>query len=344
VWPAAEDAFSVLSWLFGTLFSLELLLKIAGLRWEFVKDWWNWLDTIVVLLWVLSELSKLSSNVQFIRILRVARILRLVRVLKLLKKHRSDGLFMMATALTGSVSATVWCFVFFMVVHILLALAMNQFLYETYFDVDSPEAHKHAIMYEYFGSFSRAFLTQLEITFGNFIQPVRVLTENVHEAYILYAVVHKTVLGFAVVGVLNAVFVQETLKAASLDDNLMVRQQIKKMQNHEKKMRLLFEEADRDGDGTLDMDEWMTVCQDDWVKVWLSAQDIKASDARSLFELIDDGDGRLTAEEIVSGTAGLKGASAVMKMLTIVHRINASVNDIRAELLFSQLPVATERM
>merc|ERR1712176_986588 len=85
----------------------------------------------------------------------------------------------------------------------------------------------------------------------------------------------------------------------------------------------------------------MTVCKDEWVQIWLSSQDIKVEDAQSLFELIDDGDGRLTAEEIVNGTAGLKGASAVMKIMTTVHRISACVNDIRAELFFSQLPVAT---
>merc|ERR1719382_1650184 len=109
-------------------------------------------------------------------------------------------------------------------------------------------------------------------------------------------------------------------------------------------MTELFEEADLDGNGTLDMDEWMTVCQDEWVQAWLASQDLKAEDARSLFELIDDGDGRLTAEEIVKGTSSLKGTSATMKVIAMVHRIHNSVKDIRSELLFSQPDVAAERM
>merc|ERR1719188_1748306 len=109
-------------------------------------------------------------------------------------------------------------------------------------------------------------------------------------------------------------------------------------------MTLLFEEADVDGNGSLDIDEWLAICKDEWVQVWLACQDIKAEDARSLFELIDDGNGRLTAEEIVKGTSSLKGASATMKIIAMVYRVQDYVKDIRAELLFSQPSVAAERM
>jgi hypothetical protein len=345
VWPLAEDIFYVLSWMFGVVFLLEIVLKIAGLRFEFFTNPWNWLDSIVVLLWLCGEVSQMSANAQFIRIVRLARVVRLVRILRILKTHHSDGLFMVATALTGSISTTMWCFLFVLAVHMLLALGMNQLLHEVYFDPDSPKAREQILVYEYFGSFTRAFLSMAEMTFGNFVVPIRVLVEQVDEAFIVYAVVHKTILGFAVLGVLNAVFVQETFKAASLDDNLMVRQQKKKEDHHRKRMCQLFDDADADGNGTLDLDEWVTVCQDDWVQVWLSSQEIKAEDARSLFELIDDGArGKVSAEEIVKGTASLKGISAMMRVLAMVRRIDARVKSISAELLFSQHPVASERL
>ncbi|CAK0906415.1 unnamed protein product [Prorocentrum cordatum] len=172
-----------------------------------------------------------------------------------------------------------------------------------------------------------------EITFGNFIVPVRVLVEQVNEAFTLYAVIHKIILGYSILGVLNAIFIQETFRAASMNDGLMVRQQQKRQEHHERKMRLLFNEADVDGSGALDMDEWMTVCQDDWVQVWLASQDIKVEDARSLFELMDDGDGVLTADELVKGTAMFKGASAMIKVMMMVHRIEGRVKLIGEELL-----------
>merc|ERR1711920_665769 len=160
----------------------------------------------------------------------------------------------------------------------------------------------------------------------------------------LYGMAHKLILGFAVVAVLNAIFIQETFNAASLDDSVMVRQQHKRQKHHRTKMRQLFEEADADGDGTLGLDEWVAVCNDEWVQVWLASQGIEADGARSLFDLIDDGDGKLTSEEIVKGTASLKGTSAIMKMIIMMQRISVRLKDIHAELHFSQPVVAAERM
>lgn len=226
----------------------------------------------------------------------------------------------------------------------MLALAMNHFLYEFYFDADPSNSPHRMVMFEYYGSFSRAFLTMVEITFGNFVVPIRVLVENVDEAFIIYAVIHKMLIGFAIIGVLNAIFIQETFKAAAMNDNLMVRQAKARQKHHSKEMNRLFEAADADGSGTVDMDEWMDLCRDEWVQIWLHSQDIKAEDARILFQLIDDGDGRLTSEEIVKGTAGLKGTSAAIKILATAKRVDECVNDIRAELLFTQHAVAAERM
>ncbi|CAK0900402.1 unnamed protein product [Prorocentrum cordatum] len=344
VWPLGEDFFLVLSWAFGLIFTLELAAKIAGLRLDFFKDPWNWLDAVIVIVWLISASTPITLNVQVLRVARIARVIRLVRILKFMKGAHSDGLFMMTTALSGSLWTTGWCFLFLLVLHCVLALAFYQIIYETYFNNNSSTAQEEAQMYEYFGSFSRTFLTMFEITFGNFIAPIRILVECVDEGFVVYAVVHKIVLGFAVIGVLNAVFIQETFKVAQLDDNLMVRQQRRKAEHHTKKMQALFREADTDGNGTLDLDEWMTICQDEWVMMWLSCQDIKVDEAQDLFQMIDDGDGRLTAEEVVKGTASLRGTSAMMKLLSTARGIKNSVSDIRAELLFSQLPVAAERM
>jgi hypothetical protein len=347
VWPLALEVFNVLSFVFGAIFLVELVLKIAGLRRDFVVDPWNWLDATVVLLWLCSAVLQMSTDMQFLRMVRAARVARLWRILKVLQNPNSDSLFMVSTALAGSLGTTTWCFGLLLVGHSLLALAMNHFLYEFYFDADpsnSPGHRGQTKMFEYYGSFSRAFLSMVEITFGNFVVPIRVLVENVDEAFILYAVFHKLIVGFAIIGVLNAIFIQETFKAAAMNDNLMVRQAKARQKHHSMEMQQLFRAADTDGSGIVDMDEWMVICRDEWVQIWLQSQDIKVEDARMLFQLLDDGDGKLTAQEIIKGTAGLKGTSAVMKLLATVQRVNERVEDIRAELLFAQQAVAAERM
>ncbi|CAK0906414.1 unnamed protein product [Prorocentrum cordatum] len=128
VWPVAEDVFGVLSWAFGTVFLLELVLKVAALRFDFVTDAWNWMDSIVVLAWFFSEVLQVGANVQFLRVFRLVRLARFARVLKLISRGRSDGLFIMGIALADSIPTTVWVFLSLLVVHCLLALGMNEFL------------------------------------------------------------------------------------------------------------------------------------------------------------------------------------------------------------------------
>ena len=69
----------------------------------------------------------------------------------------------------------------------------------------------------------------------------------------LLCVFHKLTVGFAVIGVINGIFVQETLKAAASDDNIMVRQKQKADEIHRKKMTSLFESLDKSRDG---LPEW----------------------------------------------------------------------------------------
>mmetsp|Transcript_23407 Transcript_23407/g.61746 ORF Transcript_23407/g.61746 Transcript_23407/m.61746 type:complete len:120 (+) Transcript_23407:2-361(+) len=108
-------------------------------------------------------------------------------------------------------------------------------------------------------------------------------------------------------------------------------------------MQRLFMDADLDGNGSVDLGEWLSICNDSWVQVWLRAQDIMSKDASLLFELLDDGDGKLTADELIHGMASLKGVSAVMQVLATMSGVSKRVNEIRADMLFTQLPVAAER-
>lgn len=343
-WPHALEVFDVIHWVFGMFFFVEIALRIGAIRTEFVRDVWNWIDLTIVILWLYSVVTKFGVNAQFIRLARLARVVRLVRLIKFMQANFNEGLFLMATALADSMMTTAWTFVLFFVVHAMLALFINQVLNEFYFESESSGSEEQLLVYEYFGSFTRAFLTMFEITFDNWSNGVRALVNNVSEVFIIYAVLHKTILGFAAIGVLGAVFVQETFQVAEMDDNLIVRQQARKESMHAAKMQRLFDEADVDGDGSIDMDEWLEVARDQWMQIWLRAQDLKApQDAQRVFEMLDDGDGRLSSEELIVGTASIKGSSAIVKILGLVQGMNDCVNAIRAELLFAPLAVAAER-
>jgi hypothetical protein len=215
-----------------------------------------------------------------------------------------------------------------MVFHMMLALIVNQALVEWYFEESQSE--EQVLVFEYFGSFSRSLFTMFEFTLANWTPPGRVLMEKVHEALLIYSVMHKMVLGFAVIGIINGVFIQETFKVATLDDAVMVRQTYRRENTHIAKMRRLFVEADADKDGTVTLDEWVRLCEDDWVQVWLKSQDFDAKDPVRLFKSLDDGSGRLTAEAIIQGTARLKSEASPVSMAKLINEIRVSVKGIES--------------
>eukprot|EP00928_Gymnodinium_smaydae_P043323 TRINITY_DN29052_c0_g1_i2.p2 TRINITY_DN29052_c0_g1~~TRINITY_DN29052_c0_g1_i2.p2 ORF type:complete len:344 (+),score=84.34 TRINITY_DN29052_c0_g1_i2:1545-2576(+) len=128
-----------------------------------------------------------------------------------------------------------------------------------------------------------------------------------------------TIFFFFFVGVINGVFMQETFKVASTNDRIMIRQKEKATKLHTKKMKHLFAQADDSGDGILNKDEFLEVMDDPSVKTWLAAMELDAGDPETLWELLDDGDGHLTAEELVKGVGKLKGTAKSIDLVTLLH-------------------------
>jgi len=79
------------------------------------------------------------------------------------------------------------------------------------------------------------------------------------------------------------------------------------------------------GDGHVTIEEWKDICEDPFVKVWLGAQGIELGDAEQLFHLLDNGSGRLTSEEVIKGTARLKGTAATMVIMEHIQKISEEV-------------------
>lgn len=312
-WPGAKDAFEVLDWIVGILFALELLLNVVGVECrKFIKDWWNCLDTVIVLSWVMDKMGSefLPIDTQLLRLLRLMRLLRLLRLVRAMEGF--DSLYLMTQAVKGSLSILSWACCLLFLIQVTIALLISQLLSDSYMgDSTKPVADRTEI-YLYFGTFSRSMLSMFEITLANWPPICRLLSENVSEWWSFFCILHKLSIGFAVVGVINGVFMQETFKAAAADDVIMMRQMKKASQVHIDKMEALFKQADHNQDGYLDLQEFAEVINDSFVKIWLGSMGLEVDDAGTLFDLLDDGDGLLNAEELIKGVARLKGTARAL--------------------------------
>merc|ERR1712039_999756 len=172
-------------------------------------------------------------------------------------------------------------------------------------------------------------LSMFEMTLANWPPITRTMQENVAQWWSLFFVIHKLAVGFAIVGVINGVFMQETFKAAALDDRIMVRQKQRTAALHAKKMQIFFEHADQDGNGVLTHQEFREIASLPEVKVWLGAMDLDAEDTDALFRLLDvDRDGLIQTWELIAGVSRLKGAARSIDLIMLMRDIEDIKNSL----------------
>merc|ERR1712079_888506 len=133
-------------------------------------------------------------------------------------------------------------------------------------------------VFMFYGSFTRSILTMFEITLGNWMPPCRALVENVSEWYMFIFLAHKLVIGFSVVSVINAVFVQETFKVATSDTKIMLMTKERARRTHLAKIRELFQHVDTDGSGSLTAAEFCSAFDDPAVRKFVAALDLDIRD------------------------------------------------------------------
>uniref|UniRef100_A0A7S4Q5C2 EF-hand domain-containing protein n=1 Tax=Alexandrium monilatum TaxID=311494 RepID=A0A7S4Q5C2_9DINO len=333
-WPPAATIFNWCEWIFGTLFTLELVVKIVALRTQFFQDLWNWLDLVTVFFWCIGALGKsaLPLDPTLLRLVRLARLFRLLRLVKTLQSFES--LYLMTTSIKASSLALMWSMVVLFLLQMSIALILNQILLGFILDDTNP-LDKRLRVYRYFGTFSKAVLTMFEFMLANWPPSSRVLTEDVSEFYLIFVLSYQCIISFAVVKVIQGVFLQVTFNVAATDDVIMLNQKERSVRTHTKKMDRLFKAADMDGNGYIDKEEFRNMVDDPVVRQWLSSMDcdvsIFAKDPDVLFSLVDDGDEELKAEELVRGVARMQGPARAID-LAVLNDENGQVRAIVREL------------
>eukprot|EP00929_Paragymnodinium_shiwhaense_P119877 TRINITY_DN9178_c0_g2_i2.p1 TRINITY_DN9178_c0_g2~~TRINITY_DN9178_c0_g2_i2.p1 ORF type:complete len:621 (+),score=101.61 TRINITY_DN9178_c0_g2_i2:86-1948(+) len=331
LWQGAEDIFYYLDLAFGFTFTAEVSLKLISQHIDFFKFLWNYIDSLSLLGWYLVLLSDadLIVSPMLLRLARIARLLRFLRLVKAVQMF--DVLCLLIGSLRASVAILLWSSLLLLLIMCSAALVSHTLILN-YINDESLSLEVRHEAYIVFGSFVRSFLTIHGLTFSLDINAAWVVFE-LNEWFAVPLLMYQILVSFAVIKVIEAVFLQETIKLAATNDDLVIMEKNRWEAMQETKVRALFNEADESGDGYVDYDEFMMIMSDDKVVSWLEAIDVEVEDPRMVWELLCSwskcpGGSKLNAQAFVKGVGRLKGWAKSLDLLRMLRELG----DLKAQM------------
>ncbi|CAJ1421749.1 unnamed protein product [Effrenium voratum] len=336
-WHGWEQLFAVMDQVFTVIFALDVLIRIGVLGCKFWHVCMNYIDVMVTLVslveflsfWALLADSNVNVNPVLFRLLRIGKMARAIRMVTMNSVLQS--LQILTRCLVSSTNMLFWTFcllTFFQCVAGMVAATLCRGFLED----ESQDLGLRNEVFKYYGTFSRTILTMFEILFANWSPPCRVLVENISEYFSIFFLVYRCIIGFAVLNVVGAVFVQQTMKIASTDEQLAFKQKERELASYTRKVKKLFQTMDVSGDGTINFEEFSKLVQSPMLQFLLSQLDLEYHDLLSLFEFLDNGDGQITLAEFIDGAAKLRGNAKALDIWRIETKIEVFFGEVLAAL------------
>jgi len=333
-WTHAKVVFAVSEQLFTAFFILELMTRLCISGPKYFRDLPNVFDTGLVMIsivdvYILQPMGQGGSGnltfMRFARILKFMRVLRIVRVMKLFSSLRILG----RTIITSFYSL-LWSMVLLGLIMGMFGMILCGFLTDWIRDEKNDQTRREWV-FKHYGSSSRAFYTMFEATLSgcwpNYVRPL----VEINNWFAVFSIVYVSIVVFAIIRIITALFLKETLQNAYEDADMMINEQLKKKQSYLAKLAQAFEVMDESGDGTITYDEFESMMSNPDVKAYLSVLDLEVHETKTLFHLLDGGDGQITYGEFIEGILRMKGQARSIDLICLqkdVSRLHEAVTAI----------------
>lgn len=332
---SADEGFSTCEWIFTIVFTVETIVKMLAKRAVFFRSAWDMFDFFIITVAWLDLLSLLPPLPISPMLLRLCRLVKLLKILAVFKHYEMfDTLFLMVRGIRASFAVLLWVVVLVFPILTCCALGMNYILSDFIKDTSNPIDVRNKA-YEYYGTYTGSLLSMFEVTFASWMPICRFLYHNVDEKFAIFFMSYKLVMGIAVVRIIYGVFLHVTFSCAASDDEALIAKKQREAGKYAKKMNKLFNALDQEGDGFLDKDEFMQIIQDPRMISLLSALELEIHDAELVFDLTDDGDGKMSADEMAFGFSRLKGNARSVDILALtsltreaLHKLDQVLDDL----------------
>eukprot|EP00913_Durusdinium_trenchii_P016669 g15668.t1 len=157
-------------------------------------------------------------------------------------------------------------------------------------------------IWRFYGTAYRSWYTLYEITFaGNWPTMARPVLDKVNHGFVVFFVLYITIIVFALIRVITAVFLKDTLDAANNDAELRMAEGLRKKAEYVEKLEGIFQAIDDTGDGMITEERLTFILDNPKVKAYFQTLDVDVHEGAALFHILDDGDGECTLEETAMG-------------------------------------------
>jgi hypothetical protein len=314
-WQRVDDGFDV-------FFTLELAARIAADRSHFfaAAEWrWNLLDVFLVMSCVFSLFSRAwdqhSTNYAFIRLLRVFRVMRVARIIRV-ARFLVDMRKMMF-GIMSCMGSLVWSFAFLALIMFMYSVLFMQAA-ATYVKDRGYDPAAQAEVEGWYGTFYDTMFTLLSALLGADWIEMMLPLQKVSE---IYRIAFGSYMFLVVVGVLNILTAVFMGHAQDFQDrDLVVQDEMDRMDSFVSEMLDLFAEFDPDHTGTLPQDLFARCMDSERVQAYFQAHQLDTSHADVLFRILDEnGSGSISIQEFVLGVLRLKGVSRELDTRVLLY-------------------------
>ncbi|CAE7608675.1 unnamed protein product [Symbiodinium natans] len=320
--PGVEFDIAFTAW-----FGLELLIKMIADRMQFFvgeERAWNWFDMALVVESFIGLFST-GSKLSFLRIFRVFRLVRVVKVVRSVKALAR--LRTMIFAILSSFVDLLWAFLVIVLIVFVFAIVFDNAVAD-YFDgltvdwnaTDTTLIEEVEALNQLFGNLPETMISLWSaVSGGNDWMNYGDLVRKAGGWF--YFGLFNFYIAFCVVGMFNVVtgvFVDSAVCVRTGDE--VVQGYLDDLRQTTEEIKGFFKDADADGSGTLNWDEFQSHMKNPAVKAYFSGLDIDPEEAEIIFTILDgDKSKEIKIDEFVNGTMKLKGSATKLDLMALMY-------------------------
>lgn len=323
-WSNAETGFEIAEKLFCAVFFMELLLRMWAFGRAFFSSLFNWLDGAIVLFtfaetFILRPMHITGGmNLASLRVMRAFRVFRIIKVVRFTEQMRE--MRVLIRTLIASWRGVGWSM--FLVMAIIVASAITHCaLSQPFLDDPNIGLEQRRDLYEMFGTTTLSFQTMFEGTFtGRWAIYTRRLFKDISPLFALFWIPYVVCVNFALMRVIAALFLKQTLAIADQDTERRAMEKMKEKEKFAKELREIFAEADRSGDGAISRDEFEAMIRFPSVVQRFAKLDLELDEVVALFGVLSADDGDTDYDEFLHAALKMKSSARTIDTVQILHQ------------------------